>query len=57
MIVYLVYTVVVFLINTYLFKEMYSDALVKSILSGIVFTFLYAFFVMRNEKRNNEAKK
>jgi len=50
-IVYLVYTVVVFLSNTYLFKENYSDALIKAVLSGVIFTAVYAFISMRSEKR------
>jgi len=50
-IVYLVYTVVVFLSNTYIFKENYSDALIKAVLSGVIFTAVYAFISMRSEKR------
>jgi hypothetical protein len=56
-IVYLVYTVVVYLLNTYFFKENYSDAIIKAVLSGVVFTALYAFLVMKNEKKQNEGKK
>ena len=57
LLVYLVYTVVVFFINTYILKEIYTDALIKAVLSGVVFTALYAFVVMRNEKREQENKK
>ena len=57
LLVYLVYTVVVFFINTYILKEIYTDALIKAVLSGVVFTALYAFVVMRNEKREQEKKK
>lgn len=57
LLVYLVYTVIVFFINTYILKEIYTDALIKAVLSGVVFTALYAFVVMRNEKREQEKKK
>lgn len=56
LLVYLAYTVVVFLFNTYILKEMYTDALIKSVISGVVFTAIYAFVVMRNEKRGQEKK-
>ena len=56
LLVYLVYTVVVFFINTYILKEIYTDALIKAVLSGVVFTALYAFVMMRNEKREKEKK-
>jgi hypothetical protein len=56
LVVYLIYTVVVFLFNTYILKEMYTDALIKSVISGVVFTAIYAFVVMRNEKREQEKK-
>ena len=56
LVVYVVYTVVVFLFNTYIIKEAYSDALIKAVLSGVLFTVLYAFIVMRNEKRQEEKK-
>jgi hypothetical protein len=55
-IVYLVYTVVVFLSNTYIFKENYSDALIKAVLSGVIFTAVYAFISMRGEKRRLDAE-
>jgi len=57
-IVYLIYTVVVFLSNTYIFKENYSDALIKAVFSGVIFTAVYAFISMRSEKRrlDNEAE-
>jgi hypothetical protein len=54
LVVYVLYTVIVFLINTYFFKEDYTDALVKAVLSGVVFTALYAVIVMRAEKRRDE---
>lgn len=56
LVVYVVYTVIVFLLNTYVFKEEYGDALVKAVLSGVVFTALYAVIVMRAEKRREEEK-
>jgi len=54
LVVYVVYTVVVFLFNTYIIKEIYTDALIKAVLSGVVFTVFYAFIVMRNEKKQAE---
>jgi uncharacterized membrane protein (DUF485 family) len=54
LVVYVVYTVIVFLINTYFFKEDYTDALVKAVLSGVVFAALYAVITMRAEKRRDE---
>ena len=56
LLVYVVYTVVVFLFYTYVIKEDYINALIKSVISGVVFTALYAFLVMRNEKRQEEEK-
>jgi len=56
LLVYVVYTVVVFLFYTYIIKEDYINALIKSVISGVVFTALYAFLVMRNEKRQEEEK-
>jgi len=56
LLVYAVYTIIVFLINTYFFKEEYTDALLKAVLSGIVFTAIYAIITMRNEKRQEEEK-
>jgi galactitol-specific phosphotransferase system IIC component len=56
LLVYAVYTIIVFLINTYFFKEDYSDALLKAVLSGVVFTAIYAIITMRNEKRQEEEK-
>ena len=56
LLVYAVYTISVFLINTYFFKEDYTDALLKAVLSGIVFTAIYAIITMRNEKRQEEEK-
>jgi uncharacterized MnhB-related membrane protein len=56
LVVYIVYTVIVFLTNTYIFKEAYSDALIKAVLSGVLFTTVYAFIVMRNEKKQEEKK-
>ena len=57
LVVYLIYTVIVFFFNTYILKQIYTDALIKAVLSGVVFTALYAFVVMRNEKREQEKKK
>jgi len=57
LLVYLAYTVVVFFCNTYLFKETYSDALIKAVLSGVVFTGIYAFIVMKNDKGAQEKKR
>jgi galactitol-specific phosphotransferase system IIC component len=57
LLVYAVYTIIVFLINTYFFKEDYTDALLKAVLSGVVFTAIYAIITMRNEKRQEEEKK
>ena len=54
LVVYVVYTVVVFLVYTYFFKEDYINALIKSVLSGVVFTALYAVIMMRAEKRREE---
>jgi uncharacterized membrane protein YfcA len=56
LVVYAVYTVIVFLLNTYIFKENYTDALLKAVLSGVVFTAIYAIFTMRNEKRQADEK-
>jgi arginine exporter protein ArgO len=55
-IAYFVYTVLIFLSNTYIFKESYADAIVKAVLSGVVFTAVYAFIIIRNEKRQNDEK-
>jgi len=54
LIVYIAYTVLVFLANTYIFKDSYTDALVKAVISGVVFTVLYAVIVLRREGRKNE---
>jgi cobalamin biosynthesis protein CobD/CbiB len=56
LVVYLVYTVIVFLVYTYIIKEEYINALLKSIISGVIFTAVYAFLAMRNEKRALEAE-
>ena len=56
LLVYAVYTIIVFLINTYFFKEDYTDALLKAVLSGIIFAAIYAIITMRNEKRQEEEK-
>ncbi len=56
LVVYLVYTVIVFLVYTYIIKEEYINALFKSIISGVIFTAVYAFLAMRNEKRALEEK-
>ena len=51
---YFIYVVVVFFINTYIFKENYSDAIIKSVISGVVFTTLYYIILVRAEKRQAE---
>jgi len=56
LVVYAVYTVVVFLANSYIFKENYTDALLKAVISGVLFTAIYAVIIMRNEKRNEDTK-
>ena len=56
LVVYAIYTVIVFLTNTYIFKENYTDALLKAVLSGVVFTAIYAVIVMKNEKRQADEK-
>ena len=56
LVVYLIYTVIVFFYNTYIAKEIYTDALIKAVLSGVLFTAVYAFIVLRNEKREQEKK-
>jgi len=45
-----------FFINSYVFKEEYTDALIKSVISGVLFTALFAFLMMRNEKRQQDEK-
>ncbi len=59
MVIYLVYTVVIFLFFTYIMKEDYSNALVKSIISGVLFTVFCAYYLGKKEKekQNNPAKK
>jgi len=56
LVVYLIYTVIVFFINSYIFKEEYTDALIKSVISGVLFTALFAFLMMRNDKRQEDEK-
>jgi len=56
LVLYSIYTVIVFLINTYAFKENYTDALLKAVISGVLFTAIYAVILMRNEKRQNDEK-
>jgi hypothetical protein len=56
LVVYAIYTVIVFLINTYIFKENYTDALLKAVFSGVVFTAVYAIIIMKNEKRQTDEK-
>jgi hypothetical protein len=51
---YFVYVVVVFFINTYILKENYSDAIIKSVISGVIFTTLYYIILVRAEKRRAE---
>lgn len=56
LVVYALYTVIVFLTNTYIFKENYTDALLKAVISGVLFTAIYAVIIMRHEKRQPEEK-
>jgi uncharacterized BrkB/YihY/UPF0761 family membrane protein len=56
-IVYLVYTVVVFLFYSYVIKANYADAILKSVLSGVVFTAIYVILSSRAAKREAEKKK
>jgi hypothetical protein len=56
-IAYIVYVAVVFLVNTYLLKEQFTDAIVKAVLSGVVFTMFYYIILARQEKRKDEEKK
>jgi len=55
-IAYFIYTVFIFLSNTYIFKENYADAIIKAVISGVIFTALYAVIILRAEKRRNEKK-
>jgi uncharacterized MnhB-related membrane protein len=55
-IAYVIYVAVVFLANTYIFKEEFIDAVVKAVLSGVVFTFIYFVILAKAEKRKNEEK-
>jgi len=57
LIIYIVYVVIVFLVNTYILKESYSDALVKAVLSGVIFTTIYYIITARAAKRADENKK
>ena len=53
-IAYIVYTALVFLMNSYVFKQNYADAILKAVLSGVLFTAIYAVVILRAEKRRNE---
>jgi len=55
-IAYFIYTVFIFLSNTYIFKENYADAIIKTVISGVIFTAIYALIILRAEKRRNEKK-
>jgi membrane associated rhomboid family serine protease len=55
-IAYLIYTVIIFLVNSYILKENYVDAIVKAVLSGVVFAALYAIVLSRAAKRQDENK-
>ena len=55
-IAYFLYTVTIFLSNTYLFKENYADSIIKAVISGVIFTALYAVIILRAEKRRNDKK-
>jgi len=56
-IVYLVYTVIVFLFYNYVMKANYADAILKAVLSGVVFTAVYTILLSRAAKREDEKKK
>jgi len=56
-IVYLVYTVIVFLFYNYIMKANYADAILKAVLSGVVFTAVYTVLLSRAAKREDEKKK
>ncbi|WP_158992002.1 hypothetical protein [Mucilaginibacter sp. L196] len=58
-IVYLVYTVIVFLFYNYVIKANtnYADSILKAVLSGVVFTAVYAILLSRAAKREDEKKK
>jgi RsiW-degrading membrane proteinase PrsW (M82 family) len=56
-IVYLVYTVIVFLFYDYVIKSNYADAILKAVLSGVVFTAVYVILLSRAAKREDEKKK
>jgi len=55
-IIYLVYTVVVFLFYSYVMKAVYADAILKAVLSGVVFTAVYVILLSRAAKREDEKK-
>ena len=58
-IVYLVYTVIVFLFYNYVIKTNanYADSILKAVLSGVVFTAVYTILLSRAAKREDEKKK
>jgi hypothetical protein len=53
-IVYLVYTVILFLFYNYIMKADYADAILKAVLSGVVFTAVYTILLSRAAKREDE---
>jgi uncharacterized membrane protein (GlpM family) len=55
-IAYFVYVAVVFLFNSYLMKENYADAIIKAVISGVIFAGIYAIVIIRAEKREKEKK-
>jgi len=56
-IIYLVYTVIVFLFFRYFSGAIYADAILKAVLSGVVFTAIYVILASRAAKREDEKKK
>jgi len=55
-IAYIIYIAIIFLVNDYILKENYVDAIVKAVLSGVVFAALYAIVLSRAAKRQDEKK-
>jgi uncharacterized membrane protein (GlpM family) len=53
-IAYFVYVAVVFLFNSYIMN--YADAIIKAVISGVIFTGIYAILLFRAEKREKEKK-
>jgi len=53
-IAYIIYIAIIFLVNDYILKENYVDAIVKAVLSGVVFAALYAIVLSRAAKRQDQ---